>query len=146
MRAGDSHRRILKDRRDAARIVDHRRGARRQRHVELVSHQLLCADLTEAAGGFTPQAVTQILSVVMLSVAAQPRWTAVPRAVATNVESSAFALRMFCFSRPFCRRGKPIAKITPATTNTNISSMRLNPLRPMGPPLGGSYYTIRAEA
>src|SRR5689334_6617136 len=38
---------------------------------------------------------------------------------------------MFCFSRLFRSRGKPIAMITPASTNTNIISIRLKPLRPM---------------
>ena len=80
----------------------------------------------------------------MFSVALQPRWTAVPRAVAAKVASSAFELRMFCFSRLSFSRGKPIAMITPASTNTNIISMRLNPLRPICPPLGRPYYMFYA--
>src|SRR5437870_11131136 len=49
---------------------------------------------------------------------------------------------MFCCSRPLRSRGKPIAIITPASTNTNIISMRLNPLRPMCPPFDRPYLHV----
>ena len=92
---------------------------------------------TAATGGFTPQAVTHTLSAVMFSVALQPRWTAVLRAVTASVPSSAFELRMFCYSRLLRSRGKPIAMMTPIKTNANINSIKLKPLRPMCPPFGG---------
>src|SRR5205807_7382280 len=68
---------------------------------------------TEAAGGLTPQAVTQALSTVSCNVAEQPRCTAAPRAVAAIVASSALALRTFCLSSAFRSLGRPNAAITP---------------------------------